>query len=89
MPVAFLNVAAETPEPDQGEMDERPNPAPSANKPKLAAVEATAPAEMLAQETSDIEYVDTELSVRMLSTASSPLVVTGSEAPNAQIQPRD
>jgi hypothetical protein len=43
-PAAALNVPAEIPDPAQGEIEERPSPAPNAKRAKLSAAAVTAPA---------------------------------------------
>jgi hypothetical protein len=60
-----LKVEAETPESVQGETDERPRPTPSASKPKELAAATTAPAAILAHETTDCASAAAKASVRI------------------------
>src|ERR1700754_1761581 len=54
MPLPILNVVADTPEPAQGEIDDKPMPAPKANRRRLKAAVATAPAAIAAQDTPEV-----------------------------------
>jgi hypothetical protein len=60
-----LNVEAETPESAQGKTDERPRPAPSANRASDIAAATTAPAAILAHETADCASASAKTSVRI------------------------
>src|SRR5436190_3131019 len=70
MPAAALNVDAETPEPSQGEMEERPSPLPKARSARVNAAAETAPAAMLAQETAE-SASELKLSVRSVVSIGS------------------
>jgi hypothetical protein len=63
-PAAALNVPAETPESAQGEIEERPRPAPNAKRAKLSAAAVTAPAAMLAHDTAETDSDHVRASVR-------------------------
>src|SRR5437762_5281339 len=64
IPLAFLNVAAETPVSDHGDTDERPSPAPKAKRANESAAAATAPAAMLAQHRVGGSWTTTTVSAR-------------------------
>src|SRR3954451_4318140 len=64
MPVAFLNVAADTPESAQGDTEARPSPAPRAKRANDTAAATMAPAAMLAHEMAETESVKADASVR-------------------------
>src|SRR5712671_6454538 len=53
MPAPTLNVVADTPEFDHGEIDDKPVPAPKAIKRSVSAAAATAPAATAAHETAE------------------------------------
>src|SRR5665213_2648509 len=64
MPVATLNVDAETPVSVQGDIEDRPKPAPSASSGSITADVTIAPAAMLPHETADGASVKIALSAR-------------------------
>ncbi len=68
----LVKVDPETAEPDQGDTEARPNPAPRASNAKERAAATKAPARMLAQETPDPTSVQTVRSVPMAASMISP-----------------
>ena len=65
-PAAALNVPAEIPDSAQGEIEERPSPAPNAKRAKLSAAAVTAPAAILAHDTAERDSDHAGASVRVI-----------------------
>src|SRR4051794_7372377 len=74
MPAPTLNVVADTPEFDHGEIDDKPVPAPKAIKRRVSAAAATAPAATAAHETAESRAPPSSSATMAISVARKSLM---------------